>query len=123
MEIWGRARDDGTPRSCCPNMVLHFVSSPELFRLHCGREEAEEWAASQIVSVLAALWDGHGGSGCLPTSVPCSPMGGSPWVESSALPWPMYLFSIRLQIRVGGGFFFPWDVGKWIQPLAKVWGT
>lgn len=102
MGIWGRARGDGISQGCmgpgcCPNMALHFVFPPELFRLHCGWEEAEEWAAPQIVSVLAALWDGHGGSGCLPTSVPCSPMGGSGWVESSSLPWPRYLPSTRPQ--------------------------
>lgn len=93
MGIWGRAMDNGTSQGCmgsgcCPNMVLHFMSPPELFRLHCGWEEAEEWAASQIVSILAALWDGHGGSGCLPISVTCSPMGGSRWAESSSLPGP-----------------------------------
>lgn len=92
--------------ACCPTMALHFVSPPELFRLQCGWEEAEEWAAPQIVSVLAAPWDGHGGSGCLPTSLPCSPVGGSGWVESSSLPWPRYLPSTRPQ-AMGGRFLLP----------------
>lgn len=113
MGIWGRARGSGTSKGCtgpgcCPNMVLHFMCPAELFRLHCGREEAEEWATPQIVSVLAALGDGHGGSG------PCSPLGGF-------LPWPRYRPSTRPQ--TGGVFFFPWDVGKWVQPPAKVQGT
>lgn len=38
----------------CPNTFLYFMSLPELWRLHCSREEAEEWAAPQIVSVPAA---------------------------------------------------------------------
>lgn len=93
MGISGRARSDGTSQGCrdpgcCPNMVLHFVSPPELFRLHCSWEETEEWAAPQIVSVL---WDGCGGLR-VPTSEPCRPMGGgSGWAEPYSLTWPRYL--------------------------------
>lgn len=75
MGMSGRTRGNGPSQGCagpgcCPNMVLHFVSPPEFCRLHCGREEAEEWAAPQIVSVLAASWDGHEGSGCPSTLQP-----------------------------------------------------
>lgn len=128
MGMSGRTRGDGPSQGCagpgcCPNMVLHFVSPPEFCRLHCGREEAEEWAAPQIVSVLAASWDGREGSGCPPTPVPCSPMGGPGWVESSSLPWSRYLPSWRPVVVWWGVFFFPWDVGKWVQPPAEVRGT
>lgn len=124
MGMSGRTRGDGPSQGCagpgcCPNMVLHFVSPPEFCRLHCGWEEAEEWAAPQIVSVLAASWDGHEGSGCPPTPVPCSPMGGPGWVESSSLPWSRYLPSWRPVVVWWGVFFFPWDVGKWVQLSYK----
>lgn len=112
MGMLGRTRGDGPSQGCagpgcCPNMVLHFMSPPELCRLHCGREEAEEWAAPQIVSVLAASWDGHEGSGCPPTPVPCSPMGGPGWVESSSLPWSRYLPSWRPVVVWWVFFFLP----------------
>lgn len=68
---WGRARGGGTSWgyavfSHCPNTVLCFVSPAELCRLHHGREEAEEWAAPQIVSM--------GGSGWVPSLPQVSPL-------------------------------------------------
>lgn len=114
MRLWGRVKGDGTSQrctvpDCCPNVFLDFMFPPELYRLHCRWEEAEERAAPQIVSVLVVLWDQCGGSGFLATSAPYIPLGGgSGWVLSSSLPCPRCLPSKKTpSYGVVAGFFCP----------------
>lgn len=89
------AHPGDTVFSHCPNTVLCFVSPAELCRLHHGREEAEEWAAPQIVSV--------GGSGWVPSLPQVSPLHKTPCCAVEAC------------------FFCLWGVGKWVQPSPKKW--